>query len=197
MVRRGLRAHDDYRGDAGTVAAGTLKAGDEVVVLPSGLTAHIAGIDTFDTMADGTEVDEAVPPMAVTVRLEDAVDVSRGDMICRPHNRPEVAQDIDAMLCWMDSTAPLQPGTIYRLKHTTRTVRAMVTDLRYRLDINSMHRDEEATSLVLNEIGRAVIRSTEPIFVDDYRRNRTTGSFVLMDEVTNQTVAGGMIRSGT
>ena len=115
-------------------------------------------------------------------------------MICRPNNRPEVTQDLDAMICWMDSEASLTPRKIYTLKHTTRTVRAMVNDLRYRLDINTLHRDESATTLTLNEIGRVVIRSTEPVFVDDYRRNRHTGSFILIDESSNHTVAGGMIR---
>ena len=132
--------------------------------------------------------------MAVTVRLADHLDISRGDMICRPHNRPETTQDLEAMVCWMDSSAPLTPAHVYTLKHTTRTVRAMVTDLRYRLDINTMHRDTDATELALNEIGRVVLRTTEPVFVDDYRRNRATGSFVLIDESSNQTVAGGMIR---
>ena len=197
VLRPQTTEHRDYRGYAGTVAAGALKPGDEVVVLPSGLSTTIAGIDSPDSLADGPPVQEARPPMAVTVRLADDIDVSRGAMICRPHNRPDVIQDIEAMICWMDSTAPLRPRTIYRLKHTTRTVRAMVTDLRYRLDINSMHRDESATELQLNEIGRAVLRATEPVFADDYRRNRTTGSFILIDESTNQTVAGGMIRLGT
>ena len=197
VLRPQTTEHRDYRGYAGTVAAGALKPGDEVVVLPSGLSTTIAGIDSPDSLADGSPVEEARPPMAVTVRLADDIDVSRGAMICRPHNRPDVIQDIEAMICWMDSTAPLRPRTIYRLKHTTRTVRAMVTDLRYRLDINSMHRDESATELQLNEIGRAVLRATEPVFADDYRRNRTTGSFILIDESTNQTVAGGMIRLGT
>ncbi|MEO1056374.1 MAG: GTP-binding protein [Actinomycetota bacterium] len=195
VVRPHTTAHQDYRGYAGTPAAGTMKPGDDVVVLPSGLETTIAGIDTFDSLAAGTNgVPDARPGQAVTVRLSDNLDVSRGDMICRPHNRPEVTQDLEAMICWMDSTASLTPRTIYTLKHTTRTVRAMVTDLRYRLDINTMHRDEDATTLEMNEIGRAVLRCTEPIFVDDYRRNRVTGSFILIDESTNQTVAGGMIR---
>ncbi len=195
VIRPHTTAHQDYRGYAGTPAAGTMKPGDEVVVLPSGLETTIAGIDTFDSLAEGTAgVPDARPGQAVTVRLADNLDVSRGDMICRPHNRPEVTQDLEAMICWMDSTASLTPRTIYTLKHTTRTVRAMVTDLRYRLDINTMHRDEDATTLEMNEIGRAVLRCTEPVFVDDYRRNRVTGSFILIDEATNQTVAGGMIR---
>jgi sulfate adenylyltransferase large subunit len=179
----------DYRGYAGRVAGGVLKPGDDVLVLPSGMTSTIAAIDT----ADGP-VDEAFPPMSVTIRLTDEIDISRGDMICRPHNRPRPTQDLEAMLCWMDSTAPLQARKVYALKHTTRNVRAMVTGLRYRLDISTMHRDLDATALELNEIGRVVLRTTEPIFADDYRRNRVTGSFVLIDEDSHQTVAGGMIR---
>ena len=195
VIRPHTTEHQDYRGYAGVPAAGTLKPGDEVVVLPSGLSTTIAGIDTYDSLAEGVEsIDFARPGEAVTVRLSDNLDVSRGDMICRPHNRPEVTQDVEAMVCWMDAEAPLTPRTIYALKHTTRTVRAMVTELRYRLDINTMQRDEEASVLSLNEIGRVVLRSTEPVFVDDYRRNRQTGSFILIDESTNQTVAGGMIR---
>ena len=189
VIRPHTAEHHDYRGYAGQVAGGVMKPGDDVVVLPSGFTSTVAAIDTPDG-----PVDEAVPGMAVTVRLADEIDISRGDMICRPHNRPRPTQDLEAMLCWMDSTAPLQPRKVYALKHTTRNVRAMVTDLRYRLDISTMHRDLDATSLELNEIGRAVLRTTEPIFADDYRRNRVTGSFVLIDEDTHQTVAGGMIR---
>jgi bifunctional enzyme CysN/CysC len=189
VIRPHTAEHHDYRGYAGQVAGGVMKPGDDVVVLPSGFTSTVAAIDT----PDGA-VDEAVPGMAVTVRLADDIDISRGDMICRPHNRPRSTQDLEAMLCWMDSTASLQPRKVYALKHTTRNVRAMVTDLRYRLDISTMHRDLDATSLHLNEIGRAVLRTTEPIFADDYRRNRVTGSFVLIDEDTHQTVAGGMIR---
>ncbi len=195
VIRPHTNEHQDYRGYAGVPAAGTIKPGDDVIVLPSGLESTIAGIDNFDSLAAGVDtLDHARPGEAVTIRLADNLDVSRGDMICRPHNRPQVTQDLEAMICWMDSEADLTPRTIYTMKHTTRTVRAMVTDLRYRLDINTMHRDEEATSLTLNEIGRVVLRATEPVFVDDYRRNRQTGSFILIDESTNQTVAGGMIR---
>ena len=190
VIRPHTAEHRDYRGYAGTVAAGVMKPGDEVVVLPSGFTSTISAIDT----ADGP-LDEAAPGTAVTVRLADNIDISRGDMICRPHNRPTVTQDLEAMVCWMDSTHPLQTRKVYSLKHTTRSVRAMVTDLRYRLDISTMHRDLDAGSLELNEIGRVVLRTTEPIFADDYRRNRVTGSFILIDEDTNQTVAGGMIRA--
>ena len=188
VIRPQRAEHHDYRGYAGTVAGGTLRPGDEVVVLPSGLTTRIEAIDTYDG-----PVEEATPGMSVTVRLSDDVDVSRGDMICRPNNRPTVSQDVEAMLCWMDSNASLQPGRIYALKHTTRTVRAKVNELRYHLDINTLHRDETATSLSLNEIGRVALRTTAPLFADPYHRNRSTGSFILIDEATNDTVAAGMI----
>jgi bifunctional enzyme CysN/CysC len=178
----------DYRGYAGQVASGILKPGDEVMVLPSGLTSRIAGIDT----ADGP-VGEAFPPMSVTVRLEDEIDISRGDMICRPHNAPAVAQDIEAMLCWMDESAALRVGGKYTIKHTTRAARAVVRGLQYRLDVNTLHRDDTADRLTLNEIGRVRLRTTVPLLADEYRRNRTTGGFILIDEATNRTVGAGMI----
>ncbi|MEV0944795.1 GTP-binding protein [Micromonospora wenchangensis] len=178
----------DYRGYAGQVASGVLKPGDEVMVLPSGFTSRIAAIDT----ADGP-VDEAFPPMSVTVRLDDEIDVSRGDMICRPHNAPTPTQDIEAMVCWMDETRPLQVGGRYAIKHTTRSARAIVRELHYRLDINTLHRDETTTELGLNEIGRIRLRTTVPLLVDDYHRNRTTGGFVIIDETTNRTVGAGMV----
>jgi bifunctional enzyme CysN/CysC len=182
----------DYRGYAGTVAGGTLRVGDEVMVLPSGLTTTIIGIDTPDG-----RVEECRPPMAVTLLLADDVDISRGDMICRPNNRPHAEQDLEAMVCWMDGQNPLVPGKIYSVKHTTRTARARVSDLRYRLDINTLHRDQDATQLSLNEIGRIAIRTTQPLFYDDYHRNRQTGSFIMIDEGTNSTVAGGMLLGPT
>ncbi|MBA3983450.1 MAG: 50S ribosome-binding GTPase [Acidimicrobiia bacterium] len=190
VIRPKRTEYHDYRGYAGQVAAGRMRPGDEVMVLPSGMTSTIASIDT----ADGP-LDEARPPQSVAITLADDVDISRGDLICRPNNHPEPSQDVEAMVAWMDSSASLNPRTIFTLKHTTRSVRAMVTDLRYRLDIQTMHRDTEATSLSLNEIGRVSLRTMQPIFADDYRRNRATGSFILIDESTNQTVAGGMIRT--
>ncbi len=178
----------DYRGYAGQVASGVLKPGDEVMVLPSGFTSRIAAIET----ADGP-VDEAFPPMSVTVRLTDEIDISRGDLICRPHNAPAVAQDIEAMICWMDETRPLRIGAKYAIKHTTRSARMVVRGLHYRLDINSLHRDEAAAELRLNEIGRVRLRTTVPLLADEYRRNRTTGGFIIIDESTNRTVGAGMI----
>ncbi len=178
----------DYRGFAGTVAGGVLKPGDPVVVLPSGFSSTIASIDTFDGL-----VDEAFPPMSVTVRLTDDIDVSRGDMLCRPHNQPHVGQDIDAMVCWMSEKASLTPGLKLSIKHTTRSARVLVKDLQYRLDVNTLHREEGADRLGLNDIGRVTLRTTQPLFFDEYRRNRTTGSFVLVDEATMATVGAGMI----
>ncbi len=188
VIRPQSRDFPDYRGYAGQVASGVLKPGDEVMVLPSGLTTRIEGIDT----ADGP-VDEAYPPMSVTIRLADDLDVGRGDLICRPHNAPTVTQDLDAMLCWMDGARPLSVGGRYAIKHTTRTARTVVRDLRYRLDVNTLHRDEAAGTLRLNDIGRVRLRITSPLLVDEYRRNRTTGGFILIDEDSHHTVAAGMV----
>ncbi len=177
----------DYRGYAGQVAGGVLKPGDEVVVLPSGMTSRISRIDLFDR-----EITEAFPPMSVTVHLEDDVDVSRGDMIARVKNAPTPSQDIDAMVCWM-TTVPLQPRQKLAIKHTTRTGRALVKDIQYRLDVNTLHRDQETKELGVNEIGRVTLRTTVPLLADPYSKNRTTGSFILIDEATGVTVGAGMI----
>jgi bifunctional enzyme CysN/CysC len=131
--------------------------------------------------------------MAVTVRLEDEIDISRGDMICRPNNQPTVSQDVDAMVCWMNERANLGEGSRYLIKHTTRVTKAIVKELQYHLDINTLHRDEESIELGLNEIGRVKLRTQAPLFFDEYRRNRLTGAFILIDEATNVTVAAGMI----
>jgi bifunctional enzyme CysN/CysC len=178
----------DYRGYAGTVASGVLKPGDRVMVLPSGLESTIATIDT----ADGP-VDEAFPPMAVVITLTDDIDVSRGDMICRPHNQPAVLQDLDAQICWMDETASLTVGRRYGIKHTTRWARAVVREVSYRIDVNTLHRVEDAAELSLNEIGRIQLRVTQPLFVDAYLGNRQTGAFILVDEGSNRTVGAGML----
>ena len=188
VIRPQSTVVQDYRGYAGQVASGVLKPGDEVMVLPSGFTTRITSIDT----ADGP-VDEAYPPMSVTIRLADELDVSRGDLICRPNNKPSVAQDIEAMVCWMDETRPMSVGGKYAIKHTTRSARAVVRDLHYRLDVNTLHRDDAADGLSLNEIGRVRLRTTVPLLADDYRRNRTTGGFIVIDETTNRTVGAGMI----
>ena len=191
VVRPKSDDYHDYRGYAGRVAGGVLKPGDDVLVLPSGMTSKVQGIDLFDR-----EIDEAFPPMSVTIRLEDDVDVSRGDMICRPQNAPSPSQDIDAMVCWM-STNPLQPRQKLAIKHTTRSARALVKDVQYRLDVNSLHRDLETKSLALNEIGRVQLRTTLPLLCDPYEKNRTTGSFILIDEATGVTVGAGMINTAS
>jgi len=178
----------DYRGYAGQVAGGILKPGDEVMHLPSGLTTTIKRIDT----AAGP-VDEAYPPMSVTLLLDEDLDISRGDMICRPHNQPMVTQDVQAMVAWMTDAPKLTPRSRLIVKHTTRTVKAVVRDLNYRLDINSLHRDESADRLGLNEIGRVALRLTQPIFCDPYARNRLTGGMILIDEATSATVGAAMI----
>jgi bifunctional enzyme CysN/CysC len=187
VVRPFSGSHLDYRGYAGQVAGGVFKPGDDVVVLPSGLPSKIASIDTMDG-----PVEEAFAPMSVTIRLTDEIDISRGDMICRPNNQPQVSQDVDAMVCWMGDE-PMRPGGKYAIKHTTRAARTMVKDLRYRLDVNTLHRDEQAPTLALNEIGRLNLRVTAPLFTDPYRTNRTTGSFILVDEGSNATVGAGMV----
>jgi bifunctional enzyme CysN/CysC len=188
VVRPQSNTVRDYRGYAGSVSSGVLKPGDRVMVLPSGLESTIATIDT----ADGP-VDEAYPPMAVVITLTDHIDISRGDLICRPNNRPAVVQDLDAQLCWMDESAALTVGRRYAIKHTTRWAKAVVRELTYRIDVNTLHRVEDATELALNEIGRVQLRSALPLFVDPYVTNRQTGAFILADEGTNRTVAAGMI----
>ena len=188
VIRPQREEYRDYRGYAGQISGGIFKPGDEVVVLPSGFTSTVKSIET----ADGP-IDEAYPPMSVVMQLENDIDISRGDMICRPGNQPFVGQDIEAMVCWMSDLTKLTPGRKYILKHTTRRVRALVKDLEYRLDVNTLHRDQEATDLSLNEIGRIRLRTTQPLFFDRYRDNRGTGSFVLMEDGTFNTVAAGMI----
>jgi bifunctional enzyme CysN/CysC len=178
----------DYRGYAGQVAGGVLKPGDEVVHLPSGLTTTIRQIDT----AKGP-VPEAFPPMSVTLLLADDLDISRGDMFCRTHNQATSTQDVDAMVCWMSDARTLTPQSRLIVKHTTRTVKAMVRSLQYRLDVNTLHRDETAGQLGLNEIGRVTLRLTQPIFCDPYQRNRMTGGLILIDEATGSTVGAAMI----
>ncbi|MCY3849208.1 MAG: sulfate adenylyltransferase subunit CysN [Acidimicrobiaceae bacterium] len=188
VIRPQSGEYHDYRGYAGTVAGGVFRTGDEVTVLPSGFSSTVKSIETFDG-----RVDEAFSPMAVAIRINDEIDISRGDMIVRPNNQPTVAQDIDAMVCWMNERISLRPGSKLVIKHTTRSTKVIVRDLSYLLDINTLHRDEGAAQLSLNEIGRVQLRSQAPLFFDEYRRNRQTGSFVLIDEATNVTAGAGMI----
>jgi len=186
VIRPQSDEHHDFRGYAGQVAGGIFRSGDEVVILPSGRTTRIARISTLDGA-----LETAAPPMSVIIELADDIDVSRGNMISRPHNQPTVTQELEAMICWMADT-PLRQGGRYYLKHTTRTVRAIVDDLRYAIDVNTLHR-EPATELGLNAIGRVRLRTAEPLMLDEYRDSRTTGGFVLIDEATSDTVGAGMV----
>jgi bifunctional enzyme CysN/CysC len=188
VIRPQSAENRDYRGFAGSIAGGIFTQGDEVMVMPSRKTSKIASIDT----SDGA-VAQAFPPMAVTLRLEDEVDISRGDMICRPSNQPTVNRRFDARICWFDDTSHLRTDVPYQLKHTTRWVVAEIDRLHYRLDVDSLHADREAETLEVNDIGRVTIETASPLFFDTYRLNRTTGSFILVDPGTDLTVAAGMI----
>ncbi|MGH8960439.1 MAG: adenylyl-sulfate kinase [Jatrophihabitantaceae bacterium] len=189
VIRPRQQDFHDYRGYAGTVAGGVFRPGDDVTVLPSGFSTQVKAVRG----PGGTELDEAFAGQAVTLELADQIDISRGDLICRPANRPHSGQDIDAMVCWLTSDVRLAEGATYTILHTTRATRASVKALEYRLDINSLHRDEGAADLSLNEIGRVRLRTQQSLQFDPYRRNRETGSFILIDETTNNTVAAGMI----
>ncbi len=178
--------HHDYRGYSGTVAGGVLHAGDEVVVLPGGQRTEIDAIETYDG-----PVETAFPTMSVTVRVKDDLDISRGDMLVEADDPPVAARELDAMVCWMGE-APLRPGARLVIKHTTRTTRARIEELEYRVDVNALTH-EPADELVLNEIGRVRLRSGSPLMADPYAQNRTTGSFILIDEASNDTVAAGMV----
>jgi sulfate adenylyltransferase large subunit len=188
VIRPNNTEHHDYRGYAGQLAGGVLHPGDEVLVLPGGQRTEIAGIDTFKG-----PVDTAFPSMSVTVRVTDELDISRGDMLVEPDDPPVAARELEAMVCWMGET-PLRPGARLVIKHTTRTTRARVEELDYRVDVNTLEH-QPADELALNEIGRVRIRTGSPLIVDPYSRNRTTGSFILIDEASNDTVAAGMVRA--
>jgi bifunctional enzyme CysN/CysC len=180
----------DYRGYAGRVAGGVLRVGDEIMVLPSGLTSTITGIDS-----PTGPLQEATPGQAVTVLLADDLSITRGDMICRPNNRPRVSQELEAMLCWMDDAAPMQPGKIYTIKHTSKVARTKITDVLYRLNISTLSRETGVNQLAMNEIGRVTLHTAAPLMFDDYHQNRTTGCFIIVDEATGQTAGAGMLLS--
>lgn len=180
---------NDHRAYAGTVAGGVFSRGDEIVVLPGGFSTTITEI----WGPGGVKVDEAFATMAVSFELADEIDIVRGDMLARPNNRPYVARDIDAMVCWFSGDTELRPGNRYQMMCGTRVSRVQVSGLNYRLDVNTLHRDETATALVLNEIARVTLHSQIPLMFDSYRKNRETGSFILIDEATNTTVGAGMI----
>lgn len=187
VIRPHNNEYHDYRGYAGRIAGGVFKVGDKVMVLPSGFSSTIKSIDTFDGA-----VQEAYPPMSVTIVLEDDIDISRGDMIVRENNQPVVSQDIDVMLCWLNNRGPM-PNEKYILRHTTNEVRTMIKEVLYKVDINTLHRIEGDKDIKMNEISRVRLRTTKPLLADSYTRNRQTGSLILVDEATNETVAAGMI----
>ena len=188
VIRPYSDEYHDYRGYAGRIAGGVFKKGDEVMVLPSGFTSKISKIDTFDG-----EQEQAFPPQSITILLEDDIDISRGDMIVRTNNKPAISQDIELMVCWFDHSKPLTPRGKYVIKHTSQEVRCMIKEVRYKLDINTLHRDQENIEIKSNDIARIVIRTTKALFFDKYKENRITGSVILVDEGTNNTVAAGMI----
>lgn len=183
-----VEGYHDYRGFAGRITSGIFRKGDEVTILPSGFTSTIKSIREGENV-----IEEAYPPMSIAIELEDDLDISRGDMIVKPNNQPEVNQDIDTMLCWF-SPQPLKVGGKYVLRHTTADVRTMIKDVVYKMDINELHKDESDKDIKMNDIARIKLRTTKPLFFDPYKKNRETGSLILVDEATNNTVAAGMIR---
>lgn len=188
VIRPHSQEHHDFRGYAGRVAGGVFKPGDEVVVQPSGFTSKIRSIETLEG-----PVDEAFAPLSVTITLEDEIDISRGDMLAKPNNQPQKGQVIEAMLCWFSDSRKLVPRGKYYLRHTTREVKAIVQEIRYKVNINTLHKIEDDLEFGLNDIGRISIRTSAPLLFDQYSRNRITGSFILIDAQTNETVAAGMI----
>lgn len=188
VIRPNTDEFHDYRGYAGRLAGGVMKKGDAVTLLPTGFSTKIKQI-----IGPDGEQEVAFPPQSVTVLLEDDLDLSRGDMIVRENNQPEITQDIEVMLCWFDSNKPLQAKGKYSIRHTSQDARCVVKEIRYKLDINSLHRDIEDKIINMNDIARVVLRITKPLFVDSYRKNRNTGSVILVDEASNNTVAAGMI----
>jgi sulfate adenylyltransferase subunit 1 len=187
VVRPMTTEHHDYRGYAGRVAGGIFRTGEEVAVLPSGFTSRIKSIDTMNG-----PIEKAFPPMSVTMTLEDDIDISRGDMIVKVNNQPEAKQEFDVMICWMGDS-PMQLGGKYALKHTSRDARCIIKEVKYKMNINTLQKIEDDNKIGLNDIARITLRTTVPIFLDGYRKNRNTGSLILIDEATNNTVGAGMI----
>ena len=188
VIRPQSSEHHDFRGYAGRVASGVFKPGDEVTVLPSGFNSRIKAIHTMDG-----ELEEAYAPQSVSMTLYDNIDISRGDMIVKPNNKPKVGQDIEAMICWFSESSSLRAGGRYLLKHTTKEVKAIVRETRYKVNVNTLHKIEGEPEFNLNEIGRICLRVSAPLFHDSYKNNRATGSFILVDPNTNVTVGAGMI----
>ncbi len=189
VIRPHSDKHHDFRGFAGRVAGGVFKLGDEITALPSCFTTKISKI-----MLGEKEIEEAFFPQSVTIQLEDEIDISRGDMLVKPNNQPNSSQDLDARICWFSGSKKLTQGGKYLIKHTTKTAQAMISEITYKVDVNSLRKNEEDTEFNMNDIGRIKFRTSEPIFYDTYRRNRNTGSFILIDPFTHQTLAAGMLR---
>ncbi len=187
VIRPQSAEYPDYRGYAGRIAGGVFRQGDAVTVLPSGLTSRVKSLD-----ADEQSQPEAFAPMSVTLTLEDEIDISRGDMIVGESETPQVSQDIELMVCWMGEK-PLAPNARYAVKHTTREVRGVVKEIKYKLDINNLERIRDSGTIQMNDIARITLRTTQPLVFDPYRRNRMTGSLILIDEGTNSTVGAGII----
>ncbi len=187
VLRPQREGYIDYRGYAGRVSSGIYRPGDEITVLPSGFTSKIKTIDTLDG-----ELEEAYAPMSVSITLEDDIDISRGDMIVKANNKPEAKQEFDAMLCWLNNS-PSRPRTKYSILHTSNDQKAMIKNVMYKVDINTYNRIEDDKELKMNDISRVTIRTTRPLMIDEYRDNRITGSFTLIDDTTHETVAAGMI----
>jgi sulfate adenylyltransferase subunit 1 len=187
VLRPQNETHRDYRGYAGRISSGVFRKGDEITILPSGFTSKIKSINKFDK-----SLNEAFAPMSVSITLEDDIDISRGDMIVRSNNKPEASQDIEVMLCWLHNDAA-KPRAKYNIRHTTNEQKAMIKEVVYKIDINSLGRNVEDKELKMNDISKVKIRTTKPLMVDSYRKNRTTGSIILVDGATNETVAAGMI----
>ncbi len=187
VIRPQSKEYPDYRGYAGRIAGGVFKPGDQVMILPSGFTSKIKSIDTMD----GT-VAEAFAPMSICMTLEDEIDISRGDMIVRKNNSSTVEQDLDLMVCWMNEKKMIPRGK-YSIKHTSKDARCIIKQVKYKININNLHRIENDKEIGLNDIARISIRTTTPLFFDEYRKNRNTGSVILIDEATNETIAAGMI----
>jgi sulfate adenylyltransferase subunit 1 len=188
VIRPQSKEYHDFRGFSGRVAGGVFKKGDEITVQPSGFRSKIKAIHTFEG-----EVDEAFAPMSVTITLEDEIDISRGDMIVKQNNPPRVEQDIDAMICWFSDSAKLQLGKKYSIRHTTRDAKCILKEVKYKVNVNTLHKVEDDLEVGLNDIARISMRTSTPLLHDPYKRNRQTGSFVLIDDSTNATVAAGMI----
>lgn len=187
VIRPQSDKYHDYRGYAGRIAGGIFKPGDDVVVLPSGFTSKVKSIDNFNC-----SLDEAFTPMSVTMTLEDDIDISRGDMIVRENNQPHVSQDLDVMVCWFNSKNLILNGK-YAIKHTSNDVRCVVKEIKYKININTLHRIEDDKEVKMNDIARISLRTTKPLLFDKYTRNRFTGSLIIIDEATNETVGAGMI----